>query len=367
MKAETLSTSESLALDVIRVLASMMVAFGHLTQPYFSTGWRDCTIYAQACVGVFFILSGFVIRYVTCRRPSTIGHYLADRGSRIYSVAIPTLLFTVVADQILRSARPDFYWPQWSNHGTSRVFALAMNLVFCGQLWGRRVEALLNLPYWSINYEVIYYIGYGCYFYLRGWSRWISVALVAIIAGPFVVGLFPLWALGCVLHDAYKNWCKRGTELRNAARLLWIPALAAVAVWLIPGHVSAIDKPFSFHNHHHLKLPLPNSTVLFGFIWAVFFINILALARRFHVTSRSRTDRIVRFIAEGTFPIYLLHFPLFLVVAALIPYNHSHVFPKLMMFLASVVLGILAGPFCNLLKLKLRSLYPSPKTQAAAR
>lgn len=367
MKADTLSTSESLALDVIRVLASILVAFGHLTQPYFSTGWPDCTIYAQACVGVFFILSGFVIRYVTCRRPTTMSHYLTDRASRIYSVAIPALLFTLVIDQILRSSRPAFYWPYWSNHETSRLFALAMNLGFCGQLWGHRVEALLNLPYWSINYEVIYYIGYGCYFYLRGWPRWISVVLVALIAGPFVIGLFPLWILGCILHDAYRNWCKRETELRNAARLLWIPAVAALVVWLMPGHIRSIDRPFSFHNHHHLALPLPNSAVLFSFVWAIFFINILAVANRFYVTPRSRADRTVRFIAEGTYPIYLFHFPLFVLVAGLIPYDHSHVFPKLMMFLVAIAIGIFAGPSCNLLKLKLRSLYPSRKTQAAVR
>lgn len=365
MKGDKLSTSESIALDVIRVLASMLVAFGHLTQPYFSTGWKDCTIYAQACVGVFFILSGFVIRYVTCRRPTTFGHYLADRASRIYSVAIPALLLTVVIDQILRSHRPDFYWPLWPNHGTSRAASLAINLIFCGQLWGHRIEALLNLPYWSINYEVLYYIGYGCYFYLRGWARWISVALMLLISGPFVVGLFPLWILGCILHDLYKDWCKRGVELRNSIRLLWIPAVWILAAFLMPAPFHAMDQPLSFHGHHHLKLSLPTSTVLFGFVWAVLFINILAVARRFNVTAHSRTDRAVRFIAEGTFPIYLFHFPLFLLVSALIPYDHSHALPKITMFLAAVLIGIFAGPPCNLLKLKLRNLYPSPKQQAA--
>jgi peptidoglycan/LPS O-acetylase OafA/YrhL len=126
-----------------------------------------------------------------------------------------------------------------------------------------------------------------------------------------------------------------------------------------------MDRPLSFHGHHHFKLALPTSTVLFGFVWAVLFINILAIARRFNITPRSRVDRTVRFISEGTFPIYLFHFPLFLLVTALIPYDHSHALPKLMMLSAAILIGIFAGPGCNLLKLKLRSLYPSPKRQAA--
>jgi peptidoglycan/LPS O-acetylase OafA/YrhL len=364
MKDDTLSTSESMALDIVRVLASMVVAFGHLTQPYFSTGWKDRTIYAKACVGVFFILSGFVIRYVTCRRPRTFGHYIADRASRIYSVAIPALLFTFFIDKVLRSARPDFYLV-WSNHGTSRAVALLANLAFCGELWGHPIKALLNLPYWSINYEVLYYIAYGCYFYLHGWTRWISVALVALISGPFVIGLFPLWILGCLLHDVYKDWCKRGIEMRNSARLLWIPAIWLLAALLLPAQLQAIDTPLTLHHHHPLALELPASTVLFGFVWGVLFINILAVARRFNITAQNRTDRVIRFISEGTFPIYLVHFPLYLLISALIPYDHSHVFPKLMMFFAAVLIGIFAGPLCNWLKLKLRSLYPSPKRQVA--
>ena len=57
-----LSASSSLVLDVVRFGAALVVAFGHVTQHYFSKGWRDFTGHAVEAVGVFFVLSGFVIR-----------------------------------------------------------------------------------------------------------------------------------------------------------------------------------------------------------------------------------------------------------------------------------------------------------------
>jgi len=106
MKTAPLTTSESFALDIIRFVAAAVVAFGHLTQHFFSTGWMDLTFAARCAVAVFFLLSGFVIRYVTCRKQATLKHYLGDRASRIYSVALPALLFTLLADSISRHVNP---------------------------------------------------------------------------------------------------------------------------------------------------------------------------------------------------------------------------------------------------------------------
>ena len=115
MKAEPLGKAESLLLDVIRISAAALVAVGHITQPYFSTGWPDLTFLAEGFVAVFFVLSGFVIRYVTCRRRGTFESYSKDRASRIYSVVIPALLVTVIADSIARHVNPAFYLSNWGD------------------------------------------------------------------------------------------------------------------------------------------------------------------------------------------------------------------------------------------------------------
>src|ERR1700686_5894759 len=104
MPNKPLGCSQSLFPDIVRISAACIVAGSHLTQPYFCAGLPDLTFLGRASVAVFFVLSGFVIRYATVRRPSTLTNYLRERATRIYSVAIPALLFTLVADTVSHHA-----------------------------------------------------------------------------------------------------------------------------------------------------------------------------------------------------------------------------------------------------------------------
>ena len=54
-------------------------------------------------------------------------------------------------------------------------------------------------------------------------------------------------------------------------------------------------------------------------------------------------SRAIRFIAEGTFPLYLLHFPLYVLAAAIVPYNHASTSAKLLLFITVFALSVLAG------------------------
>ena len=182
MNAKRLTLAESLMLDIIRVSASVVVAFGHLTQPYFSTGWRDLTTFGQCAVAIFFILSGFVIREVTTSRASTLRGYVGDRLSRVYSVAVPALLITMVTDGVAHSINPTFYRTvvAFYHHPWQPIL---VNLAFCGQIWNHLVDPLSNSPYWSVNYEVAYYLAYGFFFYLTGVTRWFAIAVLCLAVG----------------------------------------------------------------------------------------------------------------------------------------------------------------------------------------
>lgn len=364
MRTARLTTSESLMLDIIRVSASLVVAYGHITQPYFSTGWRDRTFAAQSAVVVFFVLSGFVIRYVTTGRPTTLGNYASDRASRIYSVAIPALLFTLAADSISRHINPQFYLTLGNNfaHPLRRIF---VNLIFCGQVWDFRTTPLSNTPYWSINYEVAYYIIYGLYYYVTGRLRWPLVIAACLFFGYHVLLLFPLWIAGCVLHDIYRDWDGfLASNFFRRARLIVFPLAAmAAAVPFVPLkrllHITPAMADFA----HQQQIGLGN--YLFGLVVIPVFPLLLRLARR--VKPKSSTVNAIRFIAEGTFPIYLFHFPMYALIAACVPYNHASAAAKLGMFATAVILGILLGHPCNKLKLALRSLFtPQEKLQAGS-
>lgn len=358
MPTTRLTTSESLMLDIIRVVAAAVVAFGHLTQPHFSTGWTDRTYLARCAVSVFFVLSGFVIRYVTVRRPTTLGHYLGDRASRIYSVAIPALALTLITDTIARHANPGFY-STWAMDSTHPLLRVLVNLIFCGQLWTYPVAPLSNSPFWSVEYEVVYYLVYGCFFYLEGVSKWFWIAAILLIAGPRVIYLAPLWIAGCVLHDLYQRWNAQGTAAGWINSLMILPVGGLLILVLEGPRHPGLAQISVLEAWPHLNAMANNVWVhppdyVFGIFWSVIFLWLLLVARQFPIREESALLRPIRFIAEGTFPIYLTHFPLLVLIAACVPYNHASPVQKLILFAGVVLFGILAGHPANLFKDRIR-------------
>ena len=55
----------------------------------------------HSAVVIFFVLSGYVITYVASERETTLRDYALSRCARIYAVAVPTLLLTIVLDLFL--------------------------------------------------------------------------------------------------------------------------------------------------------------------------------------------------------------------------------------------------------------------------
>jgi len=353
MATQRLTTSESVMLDIVRASAAGLVAFGHVTQHYFSTGIPDLTSYARGAVGVFFVLSGFVIRYVTTGRPTTFGHYFGDRASRIYSIAVPALLLTVLTDTVALHVNPSFYhyWYIDYVHPWRRVI---MNLAFCGHFWNYIRYPMSNNPYWSVDFEVTYYLIYGFWFYLTGIKRWIGVLAVGLIKGPEIMYLFPLWIAGCVIHDLYQKWVASPpwsrTRVSICAGCLSSVALAVFARFHVPA------KTMHGFTHFIYSIHLRPTEYLFGVMWATIFFALLLLARQISLQPRTRFVRTVTFLSEGTFPTYLLHFPIYVLIAACIPYDHAKLLPKVLMFLFVVTIGILAGHPGNIFKNKLRGL-----------
>src|SRR6478609_5001320 len=91
----------SLVLDIARFVLALSVALGHWTQGYFQETWPDLTNGAIAAVGGFFVLSGYTIRLLTPAEQSFSGvNFFVERLSRLWSVALPALLLTVVLDLI---------------------------------------------------------------------------------------------------------------------------------------------------------------------------------------------------------------------------------------------------------------------------
>ena len=356
-----LPNSSSLLLDVVRFGAALMVAIGHVTQEFFSTGWPNLTLYAVEAVGVFFVLSGFVIRYVTRMKYARIGEYCIDRASRIYSVLIPAIVFTALVAWIALHVNATYYQSNWGKYSDHPISRLIQNLLFTSQLWSRNTVFLCNAPLWSLSYECLYYAIYGCAFYLQGPFRWISTLGLIVLGGPHIAFLFPLWLLGCGLYEVY-SWLvtpgRRGAEIpRSKVHLIFaILGVVGAVLWIPVARgcylaQQGLTQLLSTHGHHpidvfwqmrfYYRLGLPAA---FFMLWGLIAVDGV------QVTPRARWVRYVRVLAESTFPLYVVHFPLFVLIAVLVPYDYANPISKIVMLVTAIVLNVLFAFPANRLK-----------------
>jgi peptidoglycan/LPS O-acetylase OafA/YrhL len=82
----------SLYLDICRFCAAAMVFLGHVSDHQWSGGFLwQIGGFGEDAVAVFFVLSGFVIGYVSDARENAASSYTASRLARLWSVAVPAL------------------------------------------------------------------------------------------------------------------------------------------------------------------------------------------------------------------------------------------------------------------------------------
>jgi peptidoglycan/LPS O-acetylase OafA/YrhL len=315
-----LSEAASVLLDVVRLTAALAVVFGHLTLPELHAGFPDHCHAGEYAVPVFFVLSGFVIRFVTRSREHTLRAFFIDRASRMYSIMIPAMLLTLLVSGLCLLIDRQHYLADWggsSDHVLSRVL---LNLTFLSQSWGHNTIPLVNVPFWSLSYECLYYIGYGLLFFLRGWKRVLAVFLWAAVAGPQVLFLFPIWWLGCWIYDLYHH-LRLSPVAARILRLATVTCLVLATALSLAGSQALLLAPF--HLLHRFAL-LPNPLALLhlndlrpslqavgsGILAAVAMLLLLLLSDAVQIPRRNIWARRFRRIADGTFAIYLMHYPL---------------------------------------------------------
>ena len=185
----------SLYLELLRLLAATEVVLFHIKGFPLLGGHRAAwNAFGHEAVVVFFVLSGFVIAFAAQTREHTPKAYAVSRLTRIYSVAVPCLLATLLFDRIGVALVPQLYNGLVTDG--SALVRLVLGGLFLNESWALSAQMFSNTPYWSIAYEFWYYAIFAGLFYFRGWQRVALTALACLIAGYKVLLLFPIWALG---------------------------------------------------------------------------------------------------------------------------------------------------------------------------
>ena len=322
----------SIYLDAIRFFAAVLVLFSHVAYPRFSNGdlaWmRELNLGSDAVI-LFFVLSGFVIAYTTDAKRRTGEEYAKARLARLYSVAIPAIVFTVLCDALGVWINPAAYDGWWFNaEGQAGQFWRA--LTFSTQALGQDIRLGTNGPFWSVAYEAWYYLAFGIAVFTRGITRISLLGVTLLVAGLPIVLLAPCWLAGVGLQ----RFTSRPEFLTLTPRMAWTLAIGpwlVYAAWLameLPQTLTLVTMVIFGGGETHPK-------ILFGFsdefIWntllaglfTAHFLGVYSVARKADWVSQ-RTERAIRWLAGATFSIYLFHYPLLTLLYAIPGYEAAN-------------------------------------------
>lgn len=332
-----MSRGFSIYLDLFRLIAALVVVVTHAHLPQMGGDWLRFDFGAEAVAG-FFVLSGFVIAHVAATKEREPQAYAAARLSRLWSILLPALAITPLLDAFggQFSLRPYEGWGAYMAFDNP-LLRLSTAALFLNQIWFLSVAPLSNMPVWSLGYEAWYYAIFGIYLFARGPWRAGFLVLFAAIAGPSILLLAPAWIFGVWLYN------KRHAIVlsRHVAITLFVGAplliLAGRAVHLQPLTVQLqiawLGKDF-----------VDAITFADAFIWqnlvgtliCLHLAGALCLTRNLAPLPKT-VERSVRTCARFSYPIYLFHFPMQLVIAAML-----HARPDGLAKTAMVVGGSLA-------------------------
>jgi peptidoglycan/LPS O-acetylase OafA/YrhL len=328
-----LEPGASAALDVTRFLLALCVAAAHWTQPYFQDGWPDITRLAVGAVGGFFVLSGFTIRLITAGGSFRLDDYFVKRLARLWSVMLPALLATVLLDSISAHIDPGFYLANW--HQPFPLLGLLANAIFITQNWGMDLAPLSNGPFWSIGYEAWFYALYGLA--LARKPAWAAGA--AILAGPNIWFLAALWLLGVGIYElvARADTRARRLALLGVALLLWMLDVSVLATqweYVHRGYDHVLHAYFGFFHVGVARVGMGFSLIAGAVTFALSMLALLAAIDLVRPRIPERVMRAARALGEFTFPLYLLHFPLFVLCASVGFYDRHSWVEKVAIFAA---------------------------------
>jgi peptidoglycan/LPS O-acetylase OafA/YrhL len=211
-----LTPAFSALLDLLRFSAACIVFVHHFEHLYKIGGLLGfLASFGHDVVMLFFIQSGFVIGFVAHERERDIKSYATARLARLYSVVFPALLLVALLWSVGASLQLAPYKVLTPLEVASR---LGTGLLFLGQSW-QMYTIPTNGPFWSVCYEAWYYIIFGCVFYLRGWRRVLLALGAALVAGPPILLLMPVWGLGYLL---YRMSQKRSPSVISGALLVLV-------------------------------------------------------------------------------------------------------------------------------------------------
>jgi peptidoglycan/LPS O-acetylase OafA/YrhL len=303
-KVRKIAGTSSVFLDVLRICASFIVLYIHAFAHWFPSKVHPNNVPGEpshAGVIVFFVLSGYVIAHTTLSNNRGGMQYAQARFTRLASVVIPALLVTAICQFLIGHINPQILIPYSRLSRSFTSLRYILSALFINEIWFFSATPLLNVPLWSLSFEFWYYVIFGLWFYRKpGWKSLILPLLACLLCGPKILLLLPVWVSGYLAYrlprfeiDTSKAW--------------FLSLLFLFAAWLAVTFLPAI--PYVFGTKpYYFAAQFVTDWIIGFFIAAALWM--LPLGSSFG--AGNKFPSILRKIADLTFPLYVLHFPLFI-------------------------------------------------------
>jgi peptidoglycan/LPS O-acetylase OafA/YrhL len=302
-------------LDLLRLVAAFVVFTNHCNNNLMAHMLGGPLLWGRESVAVFFVLSGFVISYVSSTRETSAKEYFVARAARIYPVAILCVLLIMATDVIGNQVNAGYYDHLANLHDSfyrpPSVSALLSYLTFTNQLWFTHAIFGTGEPYWSLGFEVQYYVFFGILCFCDRKKLPFYVGLWALVCGPKILMYLPIWLMG-----VYAQKMVRHQTIQSAK--------VGFALFLASGAIFVAGRLMWGALAHNMFKTYPPSEEVFNFLYFTSIglattTNIVAFDAMFRSSEQifpARLASVIKWLAGGSFTLYLAHQPLLVLAAA---------------------------------------------------
>ncbi len=205
----------------------------------------------------------------------------------------------------------------------SPIRMLFTSIFFVNQSWVA-TPVFLNLPYWSLGYEVLYYVFFGILIYSNNSIRIVLLTCVIVIMGPSILLYLPIWLAGALCYKVSQRF---RTPLYAAIAIYFLSILGIIIFSnsLFQKYINAFS--FNFFGDTLFNLLLqPSEKFLVDYILTLFIsMNIYGA---YNILLRLEVfgeifGRFVQKISSHTFSLYLLHMPFMYFFYIIFPFSSS--------------------------------------------
>lgn len=333
-------------LDLMRVVCATLVVLSHLGNGHLVGGYLwPFTAFGNEAVMAFFVLSGFVIAFVTDQREQTVAAYAAARLARLYSVILPAMLLTLGLDTIGQAINAESYTSSHAASGSNPVAGYALSAIMLNQSWALNQHFGSNGAYWSIPFEFWYYFIFGAFMLLKGWARWLFTILGAALAGPHILVLLPVWLMGVAVYHLLQR--------RKPGHLGLVAALGSLVLlaWMLWTDFTSFGQA-TFWGMTPDSLPWQ---YVVGLCFAAHIYGATGLAQ-WLAQPFVWFARPLALLSGSTLALYLFHLPIIGLVKAVATAQGRSVYTTAAMVIMPFAVALTVGYWCELQKKPLRAL-----------